>query len=79
MYEDQVKRKLAFLEAHPEWSIVFVRSMGYYEAVRDDPNTVMTDYDLSLLMDRVEQATRDHAGSHKRIRPTKSEHGSAGR
>lgn len=54
---DQVKRKLAFLEAHPEWEIGYVRSQGYYEATRDDPNTVITDYRLDFLMDRVERAT----------------------
>lgn len=58
-YRDNVKWKLEFVEAHPEWSIVFVRSQGYYEAVRDDPNTIITDHDLGLLMRRVERATPD--------------------
>lgn len=56
-YRDNVKWKLDFLQAHPEWSIGFVRSMGYHEATRDEPNTVITDYDLGNLMRRVTLAT----------------------
>lgn len=58
-YVDCVKRKLEFLEKHPEWDIVYVKSMGYYEASRDEPNTVITDYRLEFLMNRVEQATQE--------------------
>lgn len=57
MHVDQVVRKEKFLAEHPEWSIVFVRSGGYFEATRDEPNTVITDYQLRCLLDRVERAT----------------------
>jgi hypothetical protein len=56
-WTDQVVRKDKFLAAHPEWSIVYVRSAGYFEASRDNPNTVITDYELRFLLDRVEKAT----------------------
>jgi hypothetical protein len=57
-WTDQVVRKEKFLAAHPEWTIVYVKSAGYFEASRDDPNTVITDYQLQHLLDRVENATR---------------------
>lgn len=59
-YTDNVKWKMAFLKEHPEWQIGFVRregAPGYHEAVREDPNTMITDYDLGQLMQRVEAAT----------------------
>lgn len=56
-WTDQVARKEKFVADHPEWSIAYVRSAGYFEAVRDEPNTVITDYDLCALLDRVERAT----------------------
>lgn len=54
---DQVKRRAEFEACHPEWTITFVRSMGYYEGTRDDPNTVITDYDLRHFLDKLERAT----------------------
>ena len=56
-WTDQVVRKEKFLADHPEWNIVYVKSAGYFEASRDDPNTVITDYQLQHLLDRVEDAT----------------------
>lgn len=61
-YTDNVKRKEEFLAEHPEWSIGYVKSEGYYLATRDEPNTVITDYRLECLLDRVERATTAAVG-----------------
>jgi hypothetical protein len=56
-YIDQVKRKLEFLEQHPEWAITFVRSAGYHEAVREEANGIMviTGYPLEYVMNQIER------------------------
>jgi hypothetical protein len=56
-YIDQVQRKLEFLAKHPEWSMTFVRSAGYHEAVREDESgvTVLTSYRLQDILGKVER------------------------
>lgn len=49
--------RLEFLAEHPEWRITFIQVYGYFEAVRDEPNTIITDYDLLALLDRARKAT----------------------
>lgn len=58
-WSDDVLRKDQFLAEHKDWSIRFVRTMDYYEAIREEPSgeTTITDKRLGLLMDRVEAAT----------------------
>lgn len=50
------RERLEFLAEHPEWDIVFVRTYGYFQATRDYPNTIITDYDLSALLARASDA-----------------------
>lgn len=50
------RERLEFLAEHPEWSIRFVKSFGYFQAVRDEPNTIITDYDLPALLTRARAA-----------------------
>jgi hypothetical protein len=46
-YDRHLARKQKFLADHPEWSVVYVRSLDRYEASTGD-----TDTELVLLMDQ---------------------------
>jgi hypothetical protein len=56
-YDRHRDRKAKFLADHPEWSIVYVRSMDRYEASTGDTDTqlvILQDKSLGSLMDRLE-------------------------
>jgi hypothetical protein len=56
-YDKHTERKDKFLAQHPEWSIVYVRSMDRYEASSGDTDTqlvILSDKHLGTLMDRLE-------------------------
>ena len=56
-YDKHKERRDKFLAAHPEWEIVYVRSMDRYEASTGDTSTelvILNDTHLSELMDRLE-------------------------
>lgn len=56
-YDRHMQRRDKFLAAHPEWSIVLVRSMDRYEASTGDTDTelvILHDKHLGTLMDRLE-------------------------
>lgn len=56
-YDRHKQRRDKFLTEHPEWAIVFVRSMDCYEASAGDTDTqlvILTDRHLGTLMDRLE-------------------------
>jgi hypothetical protein len=56
-FDKHRQRRDKFLADHPEWSIVYVRSMDRYEASTGDTDTelvIMSDTHLADLMDRLE-------------------------
>jgi hypothetical protein len=51
------ERRAKFLADHPEWSIVFIRSMDRYEASKGNTDTalvILHDKTLGQLVDRLE-------------------------
>lgn len=52
------RERMEFLAEHPEWAIRYVSEFGYFEATRDEPNTIMTDYNLPALLRRAEAAAQ---------------------
>lgn len=56
-YDRHKQRRDKFLADHPEWAIVFVRSLDAHEASTGDTDTelvILTDRSLGTLMDRLE-------------------------
>jgi hypothetical protein len=56
-YDRHKERKEKFLAEHPEWSIVYVRSLDIHEAASGDTDSgldIMQDKSLGALMDRLE-------------------------
>jgi hypothetical protein len=61
-YDKHKERRDKFLMNHPEWAIVYVRSMDRHEASKGDTETklvILTDKSLGRLMDRLEDKYGD--------------------
>jgi hypothetical protein len=57
-------RRDKFLAEHPEWSIVYIRSMDQHEASTGDTDTELIflhDRSLGTLMDRLEERYKPQA------------------
>jgi hypothetical protein len=61
-YEEVKDRKGKFLADHPEWEIVYVRSLDRHEASTGSTETglvILHDTSLGTLMDRLEARYED--------------------
>lgn len=58
---DDIAWREEFARAHPEWTFIYDRTTERHVAMRDDPNTIITDRDLGKLRERVEAETTARA------------------
>ena len=65
-YTRHQDRRAKFLADHPEWTIVYVRSLDMHEASTGDMDSelvILQDRSLGALMDRLEARYPPHDGT----------------